>query len=176
MTNTKLSIEEIGLYAEDLLLEIQSDINKLTEYTTFDAVDKLDEINQKLDLARGYGLNVELLDNQILDFRLILFGNDYDYMMEKIQNEQDKYEFDTSRIDNEYTDLLAEKKVNHAELIHKMKVLRGEVLKSKIKFMIRNLSEGELNSGFTFDRIAIEVEKAKEMGLDMTDIEQMIYE
>lgn len=169
-------LEEISDYSISLMEEIQTDINKLSEYTTYEAVDKLEEINKKIDLARGNWVKVDALDKQILDFRIILFNKDYDYMIEKIKTEEDKYEFDLTRVDNEFKDILSEPTIDHVELIHKMKILKFELIKSKIRFMIRSLRDWEWNSPFTFDRVFEEMATAKEMGINIDDIESMLYE
>ncbi|MDP2395546.1 MAG: hypothetical protein Q8S84_05295 [bacterium] len=51
---------------------------------------------------------MDALDKQMLDFRLVLFDNDLDNILEKITND-DKYIFDTSKVEEEYSDLLKEK-------------------------------------------------------------------
>ncbi|MDP2091281.1 MAG: hypothetical protein Q8K30_06825 [Candidatus Gracilibacteria bacterium] len=173
--NDFISIEEISDYSIGLMDEIYDDVNKLTQYTTSEAINKIQEINTKLDLARSSGLNVDALDKQMLDFRLVLFDNDLDNILEKITND-DKYIFDTSKVEEEYSDLLKEKGIDKEYLGSKMKLMQDELVRAKIKFMLRHISEGEDVSGFTFDRIGEEIHLAKEKGIDVSDIEAQIFD
>ncbi len=170
-----ISIEEISDYSIALMDEIYADMKKLSEYTTWDALNKIEEINKKIDLARGHWVNVESLDKQILDYRVILFDNDLDNILEQIVND-DKYIFDTSKVEEEYGDLLKEKWIDKEYLWKKMKLMQDELVRAKIKFMVRHISEWEDISGFTFDRIGDELNLAKEKWIDVSDIEAQIFE
>lgn len=173
--NDFISIEEISDYSIWLMDEIYADINKLSQYTTSDAINKIEEINKKIDLARWHWVNVDALDRQMLDFRVILFDNDLDNILEQIKND-DKYVFDTSKLEEEYNDLLKEKWIDKDYLWNKMKLIQDELVRAKIKFMVRHISEWEDISGFTFDRIGEELSLAKEKWIDVSDIEAQIFE
>lgn len=173
--NDFISIEEISDYSIWLMDEIYADINKLSQYTTSDAINKIEEINKKIDLARWHWVNVDALDRQMLDFRVILFDNDLDNILEQIKND-DKYVFDTSKLEEEYNDLLKEKWIDKDYLWNKMKLIQDELVRAKIKFMVRHISEWEYISGFTFDRIGEELSLAKEKWIDVSDIEAQIFE
>jgi hypothetical protein len=60
-------------------------------------------------------------------------------------------------------------------LEEKMQRLYNEVIRAKIKFMISDFSGGEWTSVYTIDQIAEEIWIAKEKGLDVDDIEEMLF-
>ncbi len=174
--NNILDLEQKWDYSLNLLEEIYYDIKKMSEHKEPNSINKLDEINTKIDLARTKWINVDSLDKQVLDFRIILFNKDFDNIMEQIKNDEDKYLFDISKIETEYEKLSKEIEVDHNYLSNRMKELYNELERSKIKFMIRHIREWELNSSFTFDKIIEEISKAKQNGVDVSDIEEEIYE
>jgi len=65
-------------YSIALIDEISSDISKLNEYPATTLTNKLDEINIKLDYARGQWINVDKLEKQVLDFRILSFFRNID--------------------------------------------------------------------------------------------------
>jgi fructosamine-3-kinase len=56
-----------------------------------------------------------------------------------------------------------------------MQNLYNEVIRAKIKFMISDIEKSEWASVFSMNQIAHELEKAKEKGLRVDDIEEMLF-
>ena len=168
-------IEDRWDYSIALLDEVMEDIKKISHYSSTDIGNRLDNINNKIYLARWYWINVDSLDKQVLDFRIVLFKRDVNNMIENVTTQTNKYEFDINKIELEYEELLKEQNVDIEYISSLIKKLKDELIKAKILFMIRHLAEWENNSAFTFDRIAHEISEAKAKWINVDDIEEILF-
>lgn len=72
-------------YSIALIDEIALDISKLNEYPWSTLINKLNEVNIKLDYAREQWINVDKLDKQVSDFRLLSFFRNIDKKIDDIK-------------------------------------------------------------------------------------------
>ncbi|MDD2907314.1 MAG: hypothetical protein PHH98_01605 [Candidatus Gracilibacteria bacterium] len=169
-------LEKISDYSIALMDEIYQDIEKLSEHSQDEGASILDSINKKIELARKYSVNVESLNKQILEFRLILFRKLVENKIIKIKKYLNKFSFDLRIIEGEYNNLKIESEIDKTIIDKLMIDVKNEVIKGKIIFMIKDYSESEGVSIYNVKEIIEELEKAKEKGIDVKDIENMILE
>lgn len=172
---TKKDFKKIADYSIALMEEVSLDIKRLSEYVWSPNWNNLDDINKKIDLARGYWVNVDALDNQILEFRIILFKRRIEYKIDEVHNTKTKLSFDINIIEAEYKELKREPSVDLGKLQILMHDLYNEVIKSKIKFMINDI-ERDPNSTYSIDQVAHELELAKEKWINVGEIEEILFE
>ena len=174
--NDDLNFEEKGDYSMELLNEIWSDIINLSKYSPSQVEKSLQDINSKIDLARTYWLNVEDLDNQVRDFRVILFNRDIDNKLQELEWDFNSIYLDITRIEKDYCKLILEKGIDIESLNIKMKKLRSKVTTSKIKLMINNINNWSAwNWEPDFDKIAEEIAIAEKEWINVDEIKDMIY-
>ena len=169
-------LERISDYSIALMDEILDDINKLSKFSSSKVETKLDDINRKIDLARKHWVNVDAIDKEVLDFRVVLFKKDINNKIEEVHTHLNNFSFDISKIECEYNELKLEQDIDHSILEEQMKNLYNEVIRAKIKFMISDIEKSDGASVFSIDQIAHELEKAREKGLRVDDIEEMLFE
>ncbi len=168
-------LEKISDYSIDLMKEILSDIAKLSQYSWQQAHNKLDSINKKIDLARSEWVNVDELDKQVLDFRVIIFNRDITNKIEEIESHSNRHSFDISRIESEYQELKKEKNIDHSLLEIEMKKLSNELARANLKYMIRDITEWGGTSTYSIDHVAHKLEILKEEWIYVDDIEEMLF-
>lgn len=168
-------LKNISDYSIALMEEILWDIKKLSQYSRASIWSNLDKINKKIDLAREHGVNVDILDKQVLDFRFILFKRDVDNKIEEVHTHLNNFSFDLAKIEKEYNDLKKEKDIDYSELDKKMNNAYNEVIRAKIKFMINDIWESDWTSVYSIDQVTGELEIAKKKWLKVDDIEEMLF-
>ena len=174
---TKIDIEEIKKrsdYALALKGEIELDIKRLSDYVWAPNWNNLNDINKKIDLARTYWINVESLDKQILEFRIILFKKRVAYKIEEVNESNSKLAFNIDTIELEYSDLKKEININLEELQSLMYDLYNEVIKSKIKFMLNDIDK-DPNTTYSMEQVVYELDLAKERWVNVDDIKEMLF-
>ena len=168
-------LERVSDYSIDLMKEILADITKLSQYSWQQAHHKLDSINKKVDLARKQWVNVDAIDKQVLDFRVIIFSRDIVNKIEEIESHSNRHSFNINRIENEYEELKKEKDIDHDTLESEMQKLSNELIRANLKYMIRDITESWWTSQYSIDQVAHELEKIKEQWIDVDDIEEMLF-
>ena len=168
-------LEKISDYSIALMEEIEWDMKNLSEYSYEVAHTKLDGMNKKIDLARENWVNVDSLDNQVLEFRIILFKREVDNKITELNESFNNLSSDIGNIDSKYDELKKESNIDLLELSNIMDSLHNEVIRWKIKFMINDYSTSDWASIYNMDMIADEISNAKLKNIDVDDIEEMLF-
>ena len=168
-------LEKISDYSMELMEEIQSDIKRLSHISWPHNDNTLYEINKKIDLARVNWVNVDSLDKQVLDFRIILFKRDIENKIDEINTDLNTYSLNIDRITSEYNMLNKEIDIDSLVLEELMNNLNVEITKARIKLMIKDIEESEWTSVYTIDQVANEIEIAKRKWIDVNDIEEKLF-
>ncbi|MFK7780308.1 MAG: hypothetical protein QM490_04095 [Candidatus Gracilibacteria bacterium] len=176
MTNIDLKdLERVSDYSIALMDDIARDIKLLSKFGGR-ADNNLDDINRKIDLARTKGVNVDNLDRQVLEFRISLFRGNINNKIEKLNSECNNYYVDVTKLEEEYIELKKEKDIDFEELDKLMYDLSSELTRALIKHMISNIKKEHGTSVHSMDRIAHEIAQAKKKGINVDDIEEMLFE
>lgn len=182
-------LEEMWDYSIALIEEISRDITRLSKYSSSIADNKLDYINRKIDRAREKWINVDSLDKQILDFRIILFKRDIANKIEEVTKENKEFDkgdqtaqinhfslsehsFNIDSILKEYEELKNEDDSDKELLNDKMKELYYEVERSRIKFMIDNIIHPSWSYNYTVDKVLNKLEDAENDNIDIDDLKE----
>lgn len=176
MSDQKIvDIEEISDYSIDLMHEISKDIAMLPKLTWKKFENDLADIDKKIDYARKKWLKVDVLDKQLLDFRVIIFKRDIKLKLEQLDEKWNNYTVDITKIRKEYDFLKQEKGIILEELHELMDKLEQEVTRSKIKHMITCIYESWGTSVYSIENVTHELQEAKEKWIRVDDIEEMIF-
>lgn len=165
---------QISDYSIALKEELDQDIANLSHYSSSNVESSLDDVNKKIDLARKFWVNVDALDKQILDFRVILFKRDIENKIEDVNKNYNEFTSNIDRIEKEYFELKKEN-IDQNYLSQLMSNLHSEVSRSKIKFMVVDILNTESSSLYTLDNIANEIAEAKKDWINVDDIEEEIF-
>ncbi len=169
-------LEEMSDYSIALMDEIFSDIKSLSKNSSSTIVNKLDEVNKKIDRAREMWLNVDAMDKEVLDFRIVLFKRNIANRVDELNNNPSRYFFDISKIEQEYKELLKEKDIDFAMLKELMDDLKKQVIRWELILMIRNIKKSDWVSVYSIDQILDEINNAKQKGIDIEDIQEKLFE
>lgn len=82
--------------------EIESDIKKLSNISWHHNDNTLEEINNKIDLERENWVNVNALDKQNLEFRIILFKRDIQNKIDEINSILSTYSLNIDKIQDKF--------------------------------------------------------------------------
>lgn len=176
MEHEKLKdLEEIWDYSMELLNEIEMAIEFLSNFSWKRLDNNLDELNMKIDYARKQWLNVDALDKKIQEFRVLLFKRNIENKIEEVKLKWNNYSVDISQLENEYTELKKEINIDFWELDEIMHNLSNEVIRAKIKHMVTDIIESWGTSVHSIDFVANELEEAKQEGIDVEDIEELLF-
>jgi len=167
-------LEKISDYSIALMHEISKDIESLNKHIWRND-NNLNEINRKIDLARWNWVNVDTLDNQVKEFRIKLFKRQIKHKIEELETQWNDYSLDISKIEKEYEELKTEQNIDNILLEKLMKDLSNEIVRAKIKHMIRNIKESWWTSVHSIDKVAHEIEMAKKQWIEIWDIEEMLF-
>jgi hypothetical protein len=163
-------------YSIALVEEIWADISKLNEYPTSTLSNKLDEINNKLDFARGQWINVDVLDKQLLDFRLITFIKDIDKKIYDINIKWNNFNTDLSKIEEEYKILQREDWLDFEMLAKKIDILKEEVKKWQLLLKVKDIAVSWWASIYNLEWIQVEYLSLKDKWIDVSEIEEILFE
>ncbi len=167
-------LEKISDYSIALIQEISRDIESLNKHI-WRKGNNLDKINRKIDLARWNWVNVDSLDKQVQEFRVSLFKRQIKHKLEDLKSWTWNFLNDVTKIRWEYEELQKEKWIDLVLLEKLMKELSNELTRSLIKHMITNIGQEWGTSLHSMDKIAEELEKAKEKWIRVDDIEEMLF-
>jgi hypothetical protein len=163
-------------YSIALIDEISADISKLNEYPASTLTNKLDEINVKLDYARSQWINVDKLDNQVLDFRILSFFRNIDKKIDDINIKWDFFNTDLSKIDEEYELLKKEESTDKEKMSEKMNELKMHVLRWQLLFKVNDLKNSWWTSVYNIEDIQEDYFSLKEKWVDVSEIEKILFE
>lgn len=163
-------------YSIALIDEISADISKLNEYPASTLTNKLDEINVKLDYARSQWINVDKLDNQVLDFRILSFFRNIDKKVEDINIKWDFFNTDLSKIDEEYELLKKEESTDKEKMSEKMNELKMHVLRWQLLFKVNDFKNSWWTSVYNIEDIQEDYFSLKEKWVDVSEIEKILFE
>ncbi len=169
-------LERKSDYSLALVSEIWADISKLNEYPTTILNNKLDEINTKLDFAREQWINVDVLDKQLLDFRVLSFYRDIDKKVEDINLKWNSFNTDIALIEKEYVKLQREEGLDYDLLALKIDWLKDEVKKWKLLLKIKDIAASDGTSIYNLEEIQWEYLSLKDKWIDVSEIEEILFE
>ena len=169
-------LEKISDYSLQLMEEIEGDIKKLSNISWPHNDNTLEEINNKIDLARENWVNVNALDKQILEFRIVLFKRDIQNKIDEINSNLSNYSLNIDKIIEEYRKINEELDVKSLVLEELMFNLNIEITRWKIKLMILDIKNSEWTSVYTIDQVVNEIDIAKRKWIIISDIEELLFD
>ena len=169
-------LERKSDYSLALVSEIWADISKLNEYPMSILNNKLDEINTKLDFAREQWINVDVLDLQLLDFRVLSFYRDIDKKIEDINLKWNSFNTDITLIEEEYVKLQREEWLDYALLASKIDWLKYEVKKWQLLLKVKDIAASDGTSIYNLEEIQWEYLSLKDKWIDVSEIEEILFE
>lgn len=169
-------LEKISDYSLELMEEIERDIKMLSHLSWPHRDNTLEEINNKIYLARTNWVNVNVLDKQILEFRIILFKRDIENKIDEINENLNTYVLNIDNITEEYKKITEELDIKSLVLEELMFNLNIEVTRWKIKLMILDIKESDWASVYTIDQVVNEIDIAKRKGINIDDIEAILFD
>lgn len=171
---SKMNFEEMWDYSYELLEEISRLIAELPE-SNFITSNKFIDINNKLEKAKSLWINVSKYEEQIYNFRCSLLNRKISDKIQIIEERgsSDHSVFDISWIESNYLELKNDfSDIENTNI--KFKELLGVIAKAKIWSMVEKYVSGESNAGFDFENIMRELQKAKDLWVDVHELEMMI--
>ncbi|MDD3145151.1 MAG: hypothetical protein PHV23_03480 [Candidatus Gracilibacteria bacterium] len=169
-------LERKGDYSIILLDEISADISKLNDYPTSKVSNKLEEVYQKIEYAKSQGINVANIEKKLLDFRILFFLNNIETKLELIKNNGNEFNTDLRLIESEYNKLIEQDGVDLELLKNSMNNLRNEVKKSKLLLKLKDYGISFGKSIYNMDEIQSEYLELKKKGVNLEEIEKILYE
>jgi len=169
-------LERKSDYSIALVAEIASDIDKLNQYPSSILTNKLDEVNKKIDYAREQWINVNVLDKQLLDFRVISFWKDVDRKISDVNKMWNSFNTNLDRIETKYEKLKLEKDIDQDILAKKMENLKLIVLKAKLLLKVKDIALSWWNSVYNLEEIQSEYLEIKDKWINVDDIEEILFE
>ena len=169
-------IEAKGEYLQHLQTEIKDTIDKFSQYSSSKVHTILDELNNKIDVAREQWLKVDTIDDEVRDFRVVLFKRDVNNKIEEVHTHPNKHSFEISKIQKEYEYLLKERGIDKVELHTLMANVKIEIKRAEIRYMIDHIIDSNWVSQFSFDQIFDKIETAKASWIPVSDLEDELSE
>jgi len=163
-------------YSIALVAEIGADIEKLNEYPSTVLNNKLEEVNIKIDYAREQWINVDALDKQLLDFRVVYFEKNIDRKIRDIREKWDSFSTDLTRIESEYTVLQREEWIDHEKLAKQVDKLKMEVKRGQLLLKVKDIAQSDWTSIYNLEDIQWEYLSLKDKWVDVDEIEEILFE
>jgi hypothetical protein len=159
-----------------LVGEISLDISKLNDYPWSTLINKLDEINIKLEYAKKQWININKLYSQVLEFRLLSFLKNIDKKIEDIKIKWDFFNTNISKILIEYNKLQRFDGIDLNLLKDKIEYLDTEIKKWRLFSKVKDISNSGWTSIYSLEEIEKEYTYLKNKWLDIQEIEEILFE
>ncbi len=176
MKKPKMNFEEMWDYSYELLEEISRLIADLPE-SKFITSNKFIDINNKLNKAKSLWINISKYENVFFTFRCGLLNRKILDKINIIQSENipDNYVFDISSIESNYLELKSDFD-DISDVDHNFELLLATITQVKVWRMIKGYISWENNSNFDFENIMRELNLAKELWIDLSNLEEKIMD